>query len=300
MRIGVLGARDGWYVRDLTRAAKEGFSGELTVEQVSFSAIRARIWRGAEDVRSQDVVLNELDTVLVRSMPAGSLEQIIFRMDALHALARRGVRVVNSPRSLETAIDKYLSLSRMVSCGLPVPRTIVTQNADEALLAFHDLGEDVVVKPLFGSEGRGIVRVSDREIADRVFRSLAQLQSVLYLQEFIPHPGFDIRILAIGATLYGMRRHARAGWKTNISQGGHAEPLIVTDELAELARRAADSTDAELVAIDLLKGLDGRTVVLEANAVPGWRALSKCLNQDIARLVLKFLRDTLSGGADHP
>ena len=59
------------------------------------------------------------------------------------------------------------------------------------------LGGDVVVKPLFGAEGRGIVRVSDPDLAFRTFRTLERIQSVLYLQQFIEHKGFDVRILVL-------------------------------------------------------------------------------------------------------
>ena len=94
-------------------------------------------------------------------MPPGSLEQVVFRMDVLNRLQARGVTVLNSPRALEMCVDKYLASACLETAGLPVPPTIVCQDAETALEAFEQLGGDVVVKPLFGSEGRGMVRVSD-------------------------------------------------------------------------------------------------------------------------------------------
>ena len=88
-------------------------------------------------------------------MPPGSLEQVVFRMDALHRLAAAGVPVLNPPRAVEAAVDKYLTLALLAAAGLPVPSTWTGQSAAEALAAFEELGGDVVVKPLFGSEGRG-------------------------------------------------------------------------------------------------------------------------------------------------
>src|SRR5437868_6668671 len=82
--------------------------------------------------------------------------------------------------------------------SLRVPPTIVCQHADLALEAFTRLGGDVVVKPLFGSEGRGMVRLSDPDLAWRTFRTLERTQSVLYIQQFIAHPGWDLRIFVLG------------------------------------------------------------------------------------------------------
>src|SRR5207302_2794075 len=156
--------------------------------------------------------LSTFDAVVVRTMPPGSLEQVVFRMDVLHRLEARGVPVLNPPRALEVCVDKYLATARLASAGLPVPPTAVCQDADDALEAFAALGGDVVVKPLFGSEGRGLVRVSDPDLAWRTFHTLERLQSVLYVQRYIPHPGWDLRIFVLGGrVLYAMRRHANGG-----------------------------------------------------------------------------------------
>ena len=88
-------------------------------------------------------------------MPAGSLEQVVFRMDILHSAK---VPVLNPPRAVETCVDKFLTSARLAAAGLPTPETTACQTADDALAAFAELGGDVVVKPLFGAEGRGIAR----------------------------------------------------------------------------------------------------------------------------------------------
>jgi len=233
--------------------------------------------------------LRRFEAVLVRSMPPGSLEQVVFRMDALANLADAGVQVVNPPRAIEVAVDKYLATTRLQAAGLLVPQTLVCQTALQAMEGFLQLGSDVVVKPLFGGEGRGITRVTDPAIAHRVFQALEAIGSVLYLQKFIPHEGCDLRLLVVGKQVLGMRRRNPSDWRTNISRGAVAEPLEVTDELASLARRAADAVGAPLAGVDLLPGKDGRLYALEVNAVPGWRALAKVTKTDVAELVLQYL-----------
>jgi len=170
----------------------------------------------------------------------------------------------------------------------------VCQRADDALAAFADLGGDVVVKPLFGSEGRGVLRVSDPDLAWRTFRTLEQTGCVLYLQRFVPHPGWDLRVFLLGGcVLAAMRRCGGADWRTNVARGGRAEAVRPTAEEERLALAAADAIDAPIAGVDLLKDDDGQMLVLEVNTVPGWRALAAASSIDVAAAVVDWL-------ASHP
>jgi ribosomal protein S6--L-glutamate ligase len=283
MDIAVLAARDSWYFRDLARAA--GDRHRLTA--ISYKSLGSHVAGANLSIDGDGLSLNSLDAVLVRSMPPGSLEQVVFRMDALARLEATGVRVVNPARAIEAAVDKYLATAELQAAGLLVPTTIVCQTASDGLAAFEALGGDVVVKPLFGGEGRGITRVSDVAIARRVFTSLEQIGAVLYVQQFIPHDGVDWRLLVIGDEVLGMKRVNPDDWRTNISLGARPAPLEVTVELAQLARRAAATVGAAVAGVDLLPARDGRLYAIEVNAVPGWRALGEVTGVDVAERVLK-------------
>jgi ribosomal protein S6--L-glutamate ligase len=211
-------------------------------------------------------------------------------MDILARLQEAGVVVVNPPRCIEAAVDKFLSSARLAVAGLLTPRTVVCQTAAEARAAFAQLGGDVVVKPLFGGEGRGIFRLQDEELANRAFSTLQQLRAVLYVQEFIPHAGYDIRLFVLGDQVLGMRRINGHDWRTNVSRGAHTEPFAVDDHFRHLALAAAHSVGAVLAGVDVLPAPDGRLFVIEVNAVPGWKALARTLETDIAALVLDDLQ----------
>src|SRR6201999_1089349 len=130
-----------------------------------------------------DVAVRSLvgcDAVIVRGIPRGSLEQVIFRVDALHALV---VPVINSPSAIERTIDKFLASALLARAGLPTPRTIACERAEDALDAFDERGGGVIVKPLCGAMGAGMTRVDDRDVAYRVFRALELERAVYYLQE---------------------------------------------------------------------------------------------------------------------
>jgi RimK family alpha-L-glutamate ligase len=285
MRLAILGSGPSWYLDDLTRAA----CGRHEIVSVSFRQLVSSCVGGCLSARGGGCDLRSFDAVLVRAMPPGSLEQIVFRMDVLGRLESQGLLVVNPPRALEAAVDKYLATAKLQAAGLPVPRTIVCQTADEALTAFAELGGDVVVKPLFGSEGRGIARVQDEAMAYRVCTTLASLQSVLYLQEFIAHPGYDFRLLVIGQQVLAMKRSHAADWRTNVARGATPSPFTPTPEMLQMARTAAECIGAPIAGVDLLPGPDGRLYVLEVNAVPGWKALSATLDVDVASIVLDWI-----------
>jgi ribosomal protein S6--L-glutamate ligase len=153
----------------------------------------------------------------------------------------------------------------------------VCESADSALDAFDALGADVVVKPLFGAEGRGILRITDRELGLRAFRTLERLGAVLYLQRFVVGPRYDLRLLLLDGELLGaMRRIPREGdFRANLSQQGKAEPYIPTAEEQELACRAAKVTGAVFAGVDLMHTRDLHPVLIEVNAVPGWKGLQE-------------------------
>jgi len=287
MRIALLSGSDGWHIRDLQRAATLANHEAVAVD---FRRVVAAVGGAADSLAS-------FDAILVRTMPPGSLEQVVFRMDVLHRLQARGVPVLNPPLALETCVDKYLASARLEAAGLRVPPTIVCQHADAALEAFSSLGGDVIVKPLFGSEGRGMVRVSDPELAWRTFRTLERTQRVLYLQLFIAHPGWDLRIFVLGGrVLCAMRRYARDDWRTNIAQGGRGEHVRLTAAQEELALHAAAVVGAPAAGVDLLPGPEGEWYVLEVNAVPGWRALAPVTEVDVAAALIRFLADEYRPG----
>ncbi len=285
MRLAVLANPDSWYLRDLKRAAAD----QHEVTQVSFTQLRGELVDGRSVVACGEKNLSELDAVLVRTMPVGSLEQVVFRMDLIARLEAGGTVVLNPPKAVETAVDKYLTSARLQAAGLATPRTIVCQNMPEAVEAFEKLGGDVVVKPLFGAEGRGITRINDEAVAQRTFSLLTGLGAVLYLQEFIPHDGHDLRVFLCGPKAWAMARRNPLDWRTNCSRGATAERIELTDELFEQARLAADAVGAPLAGVDLLPGRDGRLYAIEVNAVPGWQALARAHHVDIAREVLEFV-----------
>jgi RimK family alpha-L-glutamate ligase len=297
-----LTAGSGWHIQDLLRAgAKTGIavqparwdsvSGHLDSSQLSKDAIGLTVG---------PYTVTPADQILLRTMPHGSLEQIITRMNLLHRAQSRGLTVMNSPRSVEIAIDKFLTLQTLADAGLPVPPTAVAQRIDEARTLFKSLGGDVVIKPLFGSEGFGITRASDPDIADRIFDTLEKLNQVIYLQAFIDHADTDYRVFVLdGKILAAMRRASHNGdWRSNVARGGtgHSIPIENARDLhglpglGTLALQAAKACNLDVTGVDILLDKNNQPHIIEVNGVPGWRELARVTNIDIAAHVLQSIK----------
>jgi RimK family alpha-L-glutamate ligase len=296
MRVVIVSARTGWHTDELTRALTE--RGHLAAV-VPYEGLTARVaGAGARVVEaglqarltSEQISLLDADAVLARIIPGGSLEQLIYRVDALHWIENRGVRVVNSPRAIERSVDKFYTTTLLHDAGLLVPETVVCERAEEAMAAVRAMG-DVVIKPIFGSLGHGMVRVSDPDTALRVVRVLEQIKSVFYVQRAIDHGGRDLRIFVVGGRVIGaIERRAPAGeWRTNVAIGGSATAVNVSPELQRIAVRAAAAVGADYAGVDVLPARDGSVFVLEVNGIPGWQGLQQATGVDVAASIVEHV-----------
>ena len=297
MNVSILSARTGWHTDELCRAlAERGHVGVV----VPYEGLVARMG-GSKDprpqpdgLRSDGVPLFEADAVLARIIPSGSLEQIIYRVDALHWLEERGVPVINSPRAIERAVDKFYTSALLQEAGLPTIDTIVCERAADAMVAVRELGE-VVIKPIFGSMGHGIVRVSDPDVAFRVVKALETTRAVFYLQRAVDHGGRDYRLFVVGGrVLAAIERRAAAGdWRSNVARGAEAVAFDPPADWQALAAGAAAAIGADYAGVDLLQGGDGRVYVLEVNGIPGWEGLQRATGVDVAGALVDHLASRL-------
>jgi RimK family alpha-L-glutamate ligase len=310
MQVVILSARTGWHTDELCRALRErGHSGRI----VPYQGLVARFGAtapatdgtpsaahgvhpvGPLDLSSDAVSLLDADAVLARIIPAGSLEQIIFRVDALHWIEEHGRLVVNSPRAIERCVDKFYTDALLREAGLPTPETVVCEGLDAALAAVRSMG-DVIVKPIFGSMGHGLVRVSDPDVAFRVLRALEGTRPVFYVQKAMEHGGRDIRAFVVGGRVLGAIERLAPGtdWRANVARGARAVPAALPPEWAAMAERAASVVGADYAGVDLLPRSDGSALVVEVNGIPGWRGLQEAVGCDVAGAIVELLEARLA------
>jgi ribosomal protein S6--L-glutamate ligase len=296
MRIIIPSARTGWHTDELSRALAERGHTARVLPYEGLIARMGTARRLRRELACEGESLLDADAVLARIIPNGSLEQIIYRVDVLHWLEERGVLVMNSPRAIERCIDKFYTTALLQEAGLPTPETVVCEHAADAMAAVEAMG-DVVIKPLFGSMGHGMVRVSDPDVAFRVVRALEQLHAVYYVQRVVDHGGHDVRAFVVGGRVLGAieRRGAEGDWRTNISRGGSARALDLPLAWQELALCAASTVGADYAGVDLLPALDGTVYLLEVNGIPGWRGLQQATTIDVASAIVDHLIERAVG-----
>jgi len=297
MHIVVL-SKPGWHADELCRAlAERGHTGRVLPYEGLIASLGA-----VSSLSNLRTALLDADAVLARFIPGGSLEQLIYRLDALHWIEEHGVPVINSPRAIERSVDKFYTDARLREAGLPTPDTVVCERIDDAMPAVRAMLERtppdgcegaVVIKPIFGSMGHGIVRVTDPDVAFRVLQSLDRIRAVFYIQRAVDSGGRDVRVFVVGDRVIGAieRRASGGDWRTNVSRGGSARAFGVPDVWAALAQRAAAAIGADYAGVDLLPSKDGGVFVLEVNGIPGWQGLQRATGIDVAGTVVDYLVD---------
>jgi RimK family alpha-L-glutamate ligase len=285
LKMGIITRNEnGWCSIQLQEAMKRE---KIAPVCFNYSQLVARVKYKPDASVGDTDIYQDLSALITRPIGRGSLEEIVFRMDLLHRLECLGMLIINPPLAIERSVDKYCALTLLEEHGLPVPRTAVTESHREALKCFHELGEDVVMKPLFGSRGIGSTRVSNADIAARVFRTISFHHGVLYLQEFIPHGVSDIRAFVVGDRVIASMRRISDTWKTNVSLGAKPVSTKLSEQLENLAQKAAEVIGCKVAGVDILEGPNG-PVIVELNSQPGWRGLQSVTKVSIADKIVKY------------
>jgi len=281
----------GWHGSRLRRALG---ARNARVQFVSLRACRIDLTRGCRGLFIPGFEKRVPDGVFVRGIPAGTLEQVVLRLDVLHALRELGVPVYNDARAIERTVDKGMTSFLFGHAGVPTPPTCVTESPARArafLLRQTAAGHAVVVKPLFGSQGVGLRCLEPgTDIPDA-----AECNGVWYLQQYIEtgaHDGdwHDWRVFVIAGVAVAAMVRRGATWVNNVAQGGRCEAAALEPDLARLAVRACAAVGADHAGVDLVRDGDGRLLVLEVNGVPAWKGLQSVTRIDIAeRLADDFL-----------
>jgi tetrahydromethanopterin:alpha-L-glutamate ligase len=238
------------------------------------------------------------DAVVVRTMSGGPFEAVTLRLGVLHALRELGVMVWNDARAIERCVDKSMTSFLLSRAGIPTPATWATESYQQACtIAERETAEGaLVLKPLFGSQGRGLRLIHRPEDLPIIEQTPGR---VYYLQRFIGverDGGYhDFRILVVqGRITAAMRRHSNH-WITNIKRGGRPVPVVVNDEMKALALQAAVAVGANFLGVDIVYGTDDRPAVLEVNSMPAWSGLQKVTSVNIASALADALLTACAG-----
>lgn len=316
LRVAILTDETGWHTRQLQRALRErGAEGRC----IDLADCRIDTTANAAGLLLPGYGRELPDAALVRGIAGGSFEQVTRRLGVLHALRECGIPVYNDARAIERSVDKSMTSLLLHQAGLPHPPTWAIESealAQRLVMRESAARRALVLKPLFGSQGKGLQRVGwvseeDGQPARHVplppltgpGARAAGLGGVAYLQRFVPPPagragapGHDWRVLVVGGVARAAMRRISAHWVHNVAQGARCEPQPLDDGigplLARLAVAAARALDLDYAGIDLMLGTAAEgPQIIEVNGVAAWHGLQRVTPVDVARALVDDLID---------
>jgi RimK family alpha-L-glutamate ligase len=230
------------------------------------------------------------DVGIIRGIGSQIPSHIFYRLDWLWLLEHEGFPIVNSRDCLELATNKILTTHILNKQGILNPDTILCENAELALKAFDEFKQDIIIKPLYGSRGRGVFRIQRRDQAEAIFRELEQIDHIFYIQPFLEHNNEDYRLLVVGGQVVAAMKRKAKSWKTNLARGGIPEYFIPNENMKEMAIKAADAVKGEIIGVDLMETKHG-LMVIEVNAVPGYMGLQSICPFNISEKIVDYVID---------
>jgi tetrahydromethanopterin:alpha-L-glutamate ligase len=297
-RVALMTDASGWHTRELQRALRErGCSGRC----IDLADCRIDTTQSRHGLVLPGYGDRLPDAVLVRGIAGGTFEQVTMRLGILHALRELGVPVYNDARAIERSVDKSMTTLLLHAAGIPTPPTWAmesTAHAQRLVTRESAARRSLVLKPLFGSQGKGLQRLGWVDGAHVALPDLAAPYGELaYLQRFIgplEQPGHDWRVLVVGGRAVAAMRRVSTHWVHNVAQGARCVPQSLGDDtgqaLAALAQAAARALALDYAGIDLLPTRDGPQVI-EVNGVAAWHGLQRVMPIDIAGLIVNDLLD---------
>jgi RimK family alpha-L-glutamate ligase len=281
LNIAIITDDPGWHGAQLRRAFAER---DCQTCYISLTDCRLQINAADPPVLLPGYRRRLPDAVFVRGVPGGSLEEVVFYLDILHALKISGVAVYNDAHAIERSVDKGMTSFLMQNAGLPTPFTWVARDADAARrIGAQQLeqGHYLISKPLFGSQGEGIRRIE--KSTDLLW--LTSSHGIYYLQRFIECDGqgfYDIRVFVINGRVIAAMLRRGISWLNNVARGARCEALEVDEELANLAIRSCAALHMDYAGVDIIKTASGEYMIIEVNSVPAWKGLQSVTHADIA------------------
>jgi len=190
--------------------------------------------------------------------------------------------------------NKMFTTLALINAKIPVPKTLVAFTEEGVLKALGEMGFPAVIKPVVGSWGRLIALIKDRDSAQAIIESREQIRNALlqiyYIQEYVKRPPRDIRVLVIGdeAVAASYRYSPKNDWRTNVARGGISKPCRLTEDLKDLALRAAEAVGGGVLAIDCMESPRG-ILVNEINSTVEFRGLYSATGIDIPGKIIKYV-----------
>jgi len=290
VKIGVAGIPGAWSSERIASSLRDtgAESFVFDVGDVIHDLARGDVtWKGEH--------LTSLDGVVIKKLGDQGNAWSRLRLHPLRALEARGVRVFSSTDATDVAMDRYRMTMVLAAAGLPLPATFATES-EPSLYATMDAMGDCILKPVYTSKGRGMVRFAIGQPSSAGASHVDTTQQRYLVQGFVQAPGRDIGATIVGGTFAGAfyRVAADGEWMTTTNRGGRYEPCDLSPRGVALAESAARAFDLDYTVVDLVE-CENDFLVYEVSAFGGFRGLIEATGIDASSLYAQHVVRTLEG-----
>jgi len=177
--------------------------------------------------------------------------------------------------------------------NIPTPKTYFSFSSESAAKNLEKVGFPLVIKPIIGSWGRGVMPIKDKDTMEAIFEIRDITDSphdrIYYLQELINRPPRDIRVITVGdEPIAAMYRKSSGGFKTNIALGADPELCEITKEMEDLAVKASKAMGGGILGIDLMEDNKRGLVVHEVNNTVEFKGLARVAQRNIPKEMIEY------------
>lgn len=196
------------------------------------------------------------------------------------------------PTALINARDKMTCLQILSSNGIPVPKSLVSND----FTGYYDYTAEVgplpiILKMINGTHGLGVVKGESEGNIESILELMSKTKQKMMMQKYIAESkGADIRVFIVDGEIVGsMKRQAKPGeFRSNLHRGGTSSIIHVSKKEANLALKAVEILGLSVAGVDMLQSHDG-PLILEVNASPGLEGIETTTGVDIAGKIITMI-----------
>ncbi len=224
------------------------------------------------------------------------LERCVSYFRGLHftaSLEFMDVPVLNKFQVANQCGNKMFMTLLLKKYNVPTPKTYFSFSSESASENIEKVGYPLVIKPVIGSWGRGVMQLKDKDTADALFEIRDITDSphdrIFYLQELVKRPPRDIRVITVGdEPIAAMYRKSSGGFKTNIALGADPELCEITKEIEEISTKASKAMGGGILGIDIMEDEKRGLVVHEVNNTVEFKGLARVSRRNIPKEMVEF------------
>ncbi|MBN2127145.1 MAG: RimK family alpha-L-glutamate ligase [Candidatus Diapherotrites archaeon] len=268
-------------IKHFIEAAKEKFDSVLSV---SLDKIRIECIEGKTKLMFKSTDLTSFDVCLPRFFS----NDFAFADIILDILDASNVFVPANAESYQITNNKYYTVKILSNAGIKVPISSLSLSEEPTLRMGKQVGYPCVVKLLSGFGGKGVMLAKDETELTPLLDTLKLFKEFISTQEFFANQAKDLRCLVVGEKVIGIERIAKEGeWRSNVSKGGEANVIDLSDEAKEISIESAKILGLNICAVDLMKNKKNEYVVVEVNFTPG--TMIKYFDKELAKKFVEFI-----------